>query len=48
MCYFQLALLASYSGDELAAIYRYYRSLAVASPFTTARDNLIVAFEKVM
>ncbi|XP_027329740.1 protein SMG7-like [Abrus precatorius] len=42
----QLALLASYSGDELAAIYRYFRSLAVESPFTTARDNLIVAFEK--
>ncbi|TKY57141.1 SMG7 protein [Spatholobus suberectus] len=42
----QLALLASYSGDELAAIYRYFRSLAMDSPFTTARDNLIVAFEK--
>ncbi|CAI8586706.1 unnamed protein product [Vicia faba] len=42
----QLALLASYSGDELAVIYRYFRSLAVDSPFTTARDNLIVAFEK--
>ncbi|XP_019460913.1 PREDICTED: protein SMG7-like isoform X1 [Lupinus angustifolius] len=42
----QLALLASYSGDELGTIYRYFRSLAVDSPFTTARDNLIVAFEK--
>ncbi|KAI5433324.1 hypothetical protein KIW84_020560 [Lathyrus oleraceus] len=42
----QLALLASYSGDELAVIYRYFRSLAVDSPFTTARENLIVAFEK--
>ncbi|KAL2316875.1 hypothetical protein Fmac_030751 [Flemingia macrophylla] len=42
----QLALLASYCGDELATIYRYFRSLAVDSPFTTARDNLIVAFEK--
>ncbi|XP_045833530.1 protein SMG7-like [Trifolium pratense] len=42
----QLALLASYSGDDLATIYRYFRSLAVDSPFTTARDNLIVAFEK--
>ncbi|XP_057725708.1 nonsense-mediated mRNA decay factor SMG7 [Arachis stenosperma] len=42
----QLALLASYSGDELAAAYRYFRSLAVESPFSTARDNLIVAFEK--
>lgn len=46
--FFQLALLASYSGDELGAIYRYFRSLAVDSPFTTARENLIVAFEKVM
>ncbi|XAR68421.1 hypothetical protein NMG60_11003527 [Bertholletia excelsa] len=42
----QLAILASYSGDELVAIYRYFRSLAVDSPFTTARDNLIIAFEK--
>ncbi|XP_027343615.1 protein SMG7 [Abrus precatorius] len=42
----QLALLASYSGDELVAIYRYFRSLAVDSPFTTARENLIVAFDK--
>nr|CAD1831813.1 unnamed protein product [Ananas comosus var. bracteatus] len=42
----QLAILASYSGDELAAIYRYFRSLAVDSPFSTARDNLIIAFEK--
>nr|POF17211.1 protein smg7 [Quercus suber] len=43
----QLAILASYLGDELAAVYRYFRSLAVDSPFSTARDNLIVAFEKV-
>lgn len=43
----QLAILASYSGDELVATYRYFRSLAVDSPFTTARDNLIIAFEKV-
>lgn len=42
----QLAILASYSGDELVAVYRYFRSLAVDNPFTTARDNLIVAFEK--
>ncbi|XP_055809262.1 nonsense-mediated mRNA decay factor SMG7-like [Solanum dulcamara] len=42
----QLAILASYSSDELVAIYRYFRSLAVESPFTTARDNLIIAFEK--
>ncbi|KAF5941131.1 hypothetical protein HYC85_022298 [Camellia sinensis] len=42
----QLAILASYSGDELVTIYRYFRSLAVDNPFTTARDNLIIAFEK--
>ncbi|KAF5750285.1 protein SMG7-like [Tripterygium wilfordii] len=42
----QLAIVASYSGDELLAIYRYFRSLAVDNPFSTARDNLIVAFEK--
>ncbi|MBA0704229.1 hypothetical protein Golax_016499 [Gossypium laxum] len=41
-----LAILASYSGDELLAVYRYFRSLAVDNPFLTARDNLIVAFEK--
>ncbi|WOL13538.1 protein SMG7 [Canna indica] len=42
----QLAILASYSADELLAIYRYFRSLAVEIPFATARDNLIIAFEK--
>ncbi|XP_022732164.1 protein SMG7-like [Durio zibethinus] len=42
----QLAILASYSGDELVAVYQYFRSLAVDNPFSTARDNLIVAFEK--
>ncbi|KAF5747941.1 protein SMG7-like [Tripterygium wilfordii] len=42
----QLAILASYSGDELVAVYRYFRSLAVDNPFSTARDNLIIAFEK--
>ncbi|KAM0942723.1 putative telomerase activating protein Est1 [Dioscorea sansibarensis] len=42
----QLAILASYSGNDLVAVYRYFRSLAVDSPFSTARDNLIIAFEK--
>ncbi|KAK9274422.1 hypothetical protein L1049_019237 [Liquidambar formosana] len=42
----QLAILASYSSDELVTVYRYFRSVAVDSPFSTARDNLIVAFEK--
>lgn len=44
---FQLAILAGYSNDELLSIYRYFRSLAVDNPFVTARDNLIIAFEKV-
>ncbi|XP_008794961.2 protein SMG7-like isoform X1 [Phoenix dactylifera] len=42
----QLAILASYSGDDLLSLYQYFRSLAVNSPFLTARDNLIIAFEK--
>ncbi|CAI9754796.1 unnamed protein product [Fraxinus pennsylvanica] len=42
----QLAILAGYSNDELVSIYRYFRSLAVENPFVTARDNLIIAFEK--
>ncbi|XP_022842174.1 protein SMG7-like [Olea europaea var. sylvestris] len=42
----QLAILASYSNDELVSIYRYFRSLAVENPFVTARDNLIIVFEK--
>lgn len=43
----QLAIIATYTGDEFAATYRYFRSLAVESPFPTARENLIVAFDKV-
>lgn len=43
----QLAIVASYLGDEFTTTYRYFRSLAVEIPFPTARDNLIVAFEKV-
>lgn len=42
----QLAVLATYVGDELLAVYRYFRSLAVEMPFLTARDNLILLFEK--
>ncbi|KAK3043195.1 hypothetical protein RJ639_001628 [Escallonia herrerae] len=42
----QLAIVANYSGDELVAVYRYFRSLAAENPFSTARDNLIIAFEK--
>ncbi|KAF0932616.1 hypothetical protein E2562_010488, partial [Oryza meyeriana var. granulata] len=42
----QLAILASYAGDEVTAIYRYFRSLAVDNPFSAARENLILAFDK--
>ncbi|CAN6217013.1 unnamed protein product [Urochloa humidicola] len=42
----QLAILASYSGNEVVAVYRYFRSLAADNAFTTARDNLIILFEK--
>lgn len=42
----QLAVLATYVGDELLAVYHYYRSLAAETPFLTARDNLTLLFEK--
>ncbi|KAJ7513837.1 hypothetical protein O6H91_23G016400 [Diphasiastrum complanatum] len=42
----QLAVLATYVGDELLAVHQYFRSLAVESPFLTARENLVVLFEK--
>ncbi|KAL3625585.1 hypothetical protein CASFOL_031039 [Castilleja foliolosa] len=42
----QLAILAEYSNDELLSVYRYFRSLALDNPFVTARDNLVIAFEK--
>ncbi|CAO2831609.1 unnamed protein product [Amaranthus hypochondriacus] len=42
----QLAIVAAYHDDEFSATYRYFRSLAVESPFVTARDNLIIAFER--
>ncbi|CAO2837384.1 unnamed protein product [Amaranthus hypochondriacus] len=42
----QLAILSTYSNDELVAVYRYFRSLAAEVPFPTAKDNLVIAFEK--
>jgi hypothetical protein len=32
----------------VVAVYRYFRSLAADTPFATARDNLIILFEKVL
>ena len=43
----QLAVMATYIGDELLAVYHYFRSLAAESPFYTAKDNLVLLFEKV-
>jgi hypothetical protein len=36
----QLAVLATYTGDELCAAYRYARAQACATPFATARENM--------
>ena len=47
LCFLQLAVLSTYSDSEVVAVYRYFRSLAVEVPFLTARDNLILQFEKV-
>ncbi|KAF6141894.1 hypothetical protein GIB67_037862 [Kingdonia uniflora] len=43
----QLAVLATYVGDEFLALYHCIRSLAVQEPFPDAWDNLILLFEKV-
>ncbi|KAF5459282.1 hypothetical protein F2P56_023241 [Juglans regia] len=42
----QACYLGFIFGDELVAVYRYFRSLAVDSPSSTMRYNLIVAFQK--
>ncbi|GAB4826969.1 hypothetical protein Ancab_033850 [Ancistrocladus abbreviatus] len=42
----QLAVLATYVGDEFLALYHCVRSLAVKEPFPDALDNLILLFEK--
>ncbi|KAI9198264.1 hypothetical protein LWI28_012754 [Acer negundo] len=42
----QLAVLAFYVGDELAALYHCVRSLAVKEPFPDAENNLILLFER--
>lgn len=43
----QLGVLATYAGDNLQALYHYLYSLAVPLPFTTARANAKLLFEKV-
>ncbi|KAM7530660.1 hypothetical protein LguiB_034070 [Lonicera macranthoides] len=42
----QLALLATYVGDDFLALYHCVRSLAVKEPFPDAGDNLVLLFEK--
>ncbi|KAF1882270.1 hypothetical protein Lal_00038916 [Lupinus albus] len=42
----QLAVLATYIGDEFLALYHCVRSLAVKEPFPDAWKNLILLFEK--
>ncbi|CAI5506979.1 unnamed protein product [Closterium sp. Naga37s-1] len=41
----QLAVLATYGGSEVAALYRYYRCIACKQPFATGRTNLLVLFD---
>lgn len=42
----QLAVLATYTDAECVSVYRYCRSLMIASPFQTAHENLTLLFEK--
>ena len=48
LVYLQLAVLATYIGDEFLALYHCVRSLAVKEPFPDAWNNLILLFEKVI
>lgn len=41
----QMAVLATYVGDDLLAAYHYFRSLAIEKPFPT-RENLTLLFEQ--
>lgn len=42
----QLAIVASYLGEEFMEVYWYFRSLAVECPISTTRETLILLFEK--
>ncbi|KXZ47758.1 hypothetical protein GPECTOR_33g640 [Gonium pectorale] len=44
--YNQMAVMSYYTSDELRAVYYYFRSLAAELPFATARENLLLLFEK--
>ena len=45
--YNQRAVLAMYETRELEAVYNYFRSLGVTSPFTIAKENVNQLFEQV-
>ena len=42
----QLAVVATYKQNNLLAVHRYFRSIAVAQPFSTAMQNLKLLFDK--
>ena len=42
----QLAVLSTYTDDDIETVYRYYRSIVIKYPFLTAAENLVVLFEK--
>ncbi|CAM9960132.1 unnamed protein product, partial [Choristocarpus tenellus] len=42
----QLAVVATYTNAECVAVYRYCRSLMILHPFHTARENLMLLYEK--
>ncbi|KAJ1564842.1 hypothetical protein HK096_005966, partial [Nowakowskiella sp. JEL0078] len=44
--YNQFAVIDTYEGDELGSVERYFRSLVVKQPFSTALENLHLLFEK--
>ena len=44
----QLAVLASYAGDDFSSAYQYYRALCVKQEFPTARANLSMTYKKVL
>lgn len=48
MLVLQLGVLSTYAGDNLQGLYHYLCSLAVHAPFSTARANAKMIFDKVL
>jgi tetratricopeptide (TPR) repeat protein len=44
--YNQLAVISSHISDDLSACYFYYRSLLTIDPFPTAKENLVLLYQK--